>query len=582
MEKSGGALNLEVEHYDLGLTSVTSTGGQASPWKLPHHPTPSCKETEDGNNNFEASDTSRALSKQTEGRQDEATRPCHDSLEPVLSGQQSQQQRSFLSFISNRSLSPGNCSKNSSGLFCRICHEGDGLERFVSPCQCAGSVALVHKSCIEKWLSTANNDTCELCRHKYTVSRHPKPFTDWLCAPAIQDDQRNLVGDIICFVLLTPLAGISTYLCATGAMFYYNEKRSEAVGLISLCVVLVLIYLVWVMLTLKYHIQVWFAWRETHQDIHLIDIGRQPIQAKNWRQNSGSINKSANGSSLSKINKDICPAPVVESVETGLEVQIPSKEVQTQAGQNNPKQGVEEPEPVIDLDITDSSFYIEAENNANNQSLMSIRRSPYHLNVPQNQSPLPKISPPRSPLPLRTPVMPKCLLDSNQQVSTKPSPSPRPSNPFLHASPLPPPPSPCQQISPSVPPMTSVSSPMPPPILSPATIPPPQMTAKCSPVPPHSEPLIPSLVEPIVSVLIETSSKPSVTSNSTRSQEVNPLSLSAEMTSMGQNGNSGRSQKEATLASFGQNSVQLKDPRILTPTPSKNSANNAFFGKSNF
>ena len=31
-----------------------------------------------------------------------------------------------------------------------------------------------------------------------------------------QDDQRNLVGDIICFVLLTPLAGISTYLCATG------------------------------------------------------------------------------------------------------------------------------------------------------------------------------------------------------------------------------------------------------------------------------------------------------------------------------------------------------------------------------
>ncbi len=29
-----------------------------------------------------------------------------------------------------------------------------------------GSMALVHKSCIEKWLSTANNDTCELCRHK--------------------------------------------------------------------------------------------------------------------------------------------------------------------------------------------------------------------------------------------------------------------------------------------------------------------------------------------------------------------------------------------------------------------------------
>jgi len=197
--------------------------------------------------------------------------------------------RSFLSFISQRSnmQSPSNCSKNSSGLFCRICHEGDGFERLLSPCQCSGSVALVHQSCIEKWLSTKNNDTCELCRHKYTVAKQPRPFKDWLCTPAVQDDQRNLVGDMICFLLLTPLAGISTYLCATGAIFYYQEKKSEAVGLIALCVVLVLIYLVWVILTLKYHIQIWYTWRETHQEIHLLDVGRQPVRPASWRNISG-------------------------------------------------------------------------------------------------------------------------------------------------------------------------------------------------------------------------------------------------------------------------------------------------------
>jgi len=197
--------------------------------------------------------------------------------------------RSFLSFISQRSnnQSPSNCSKNSSGLFCRICHEGDGLERLLSPCQCSGSVALVHQSCIEKWLSTKNNDTCELCRHKYTVAKQPRPFKDWLCTPSVQDDQRNLVGDMICFLLLTPLAAISTYLCATGAIFYYQEKKSEAMGLIALCVVLVLIYLVWVILTLKYHIQIWYTWRETHQEIHLLDVGRQPVQPASWRNISG-------------------------------------------------------------------------------------------------------------------------------------------------------------------------------------------------------------------------------------------------------------------------------------------------------
>ncbi len=108
--------------------------------------------------------------------------------------------------------------------------------RFISPCQCSGSVALVHRSCIEKWLSTSNHDTCEICGHRYTISRHPRPLMQWLCDPAgqvlgqqqqlsqhdpcYQDDQRNMIGDIVCFVLLTPLATISAYLCASGASYY--------------------------------------------------------------------------------------------------------------------------------------------------------------------------------------------------------------------------------------------------------------------------------------------------------------------------------------------------------------------------
>jgi len=173
-------------------------------------------------------------------------------------------------------------SKNSSSVFCRICHEGEsGGERLISPCLCSGSVGLLHRSCIERWLSSVNKDTCELCHQKYRVSRHSRPFSSWLLSPAVGDDQRNLVGDTVCFILLTPLTTISAYLCASGASYYLHQiKKSEAVGLLALAALLILIYLVWLLLTIRYHFQVWFKWRLNNQDIRLLDVTNNlPVQS---------------------------------------------------------------------------------------------------------------------------------------------------------------------------------------------------------------------------------------------------------------------------------------------------------------
>eukprot|EP00092_Neocalanus_flemingeri_P019475 GFUD01021098.1.p1 GENE.GFUD01021098.1~~GFUD01021098.1.p1 ORF type:complete len:621 (-),score=143.18 GFUD01021098.1:73-1935(-) len=190
----------------------------------------------------------------------------------------------ILSWMSGRGSSSGqNCSKNSSANFCRICHEGESSgERLISPCRCSGSVGLIHRSCIEKWLTTVNHDTCELCRQKYSISRHPRPFSTWLCEPAVGDDQRNLVGDGVCFLLLTPLCGISAYLCASGAVYYFKDKESEAIGLICLSALLVTIYMAWLLLTIRYHCQVWFKWRSSNQDIRLLDLSghRSPDQRR--------------------------------------------------------------------------------------------------------------------------------------------------------------------------------------------------------------------------------------------------------------------------------------------------------------
>ena len=34
----------------------------------------------------------------------------------------------------------------------------------------------INRSCLEKWLSTANGDRCEICGHEFTITAKAKPF----------------------------------------------------------------------------------------------------------------------------------------------------------------------------------------------------------------------------------------------------------------------------------------------------------------------------------------------------------------------------------------------------------------------
>jgi len=164
--------------------------------------------------------------------------------------------RQNLSQIGGRHLSPH--QSPGSGIFCRICHEGDFIETLLSPCSCSGSVGVVHRSCLERWLSSSQYDTCELCRQPLTVTRTYRSILQWLCrGESSGDDQRNLVGDSVCLMLLTPLATVSAYLCSSGASYYAKQGQvAEAAGLVGLCLVLCLVYLLWLLLTARYHCQV--------------------------------------------------------------------------------------------------------------------------------------------------------------------------------------------------------------------------------------------------------------------------------------------------------------------------------------
>ncbi|XP_020336048.1 E3 ubiquitin-protein ligase MARCHF2 isoform X1 [Oncorhynchus tshawytscha] len=165
-------------------------------------------------------------------------------------------------------------STQSDGPICRICHEGANGEGLLSPCNCTGTLGTVHKSCLEKWLSSSNTSYCELCHTEFTIERRPKPLTEvtkWLRDPGPRNEKRTLFCDMVCFLLITPLAAISGWLCLRGAQDHLHfNSRLEALGLIALTIALFTIYVLWTLVSFRYHCQLYSEWRRTHQKVRLL------------------------------------------------------------------------------------------------------------------------------------------------------------------------------------------------------------------------------------------------------------------------------------------------------------------------
>ncbi|XP_026234905.1 RING_CH-C4HC3_MARCH2_like domain-containing protein [Anabas testudineus] len=158
---------------------------------------------------------------------------------------------------------------DSEELFCRICHEGRASGELLSPCECSGSLAMVHRACLERWLTASKSNHCELCHYQFTLERLPKPLTEWLCSPSMQQQRRTLCGDALCFLFITPLASLSGWLCVQGAVDLYYTNGMEALGLLVLTLALFTIYMFWTMVSVRYHMHLFKTWQETDQKVQL-------------------------------------------------------------------------------------------------------------------------------------------------------------------------------------------------------------------------------------------------------------------------------------------------------------------------
>ena len=84
-------------------------------------------------------------------------------------------------------------------------------------------------------------------------------------------DRRYIIIDAACFLILTPLGIVSSWLCIQGAQQYYtHDEFWTGFGLILLTGFLAMLYLFWVLITIRYHYLSFKHWQRSNTEVRVV------------------------------------------------------------------------------------------------------------------------------------------------------------------------------------------------------------------------------------------------------------------------------------------------------------------------
>ncbi|XP_034826361.1 E3 ubiquitin-protein ligase MARCHF8-like isoform X2 [Maniola hyperantus] len=161
---------------------------------------------------------------------------------------------------------------------CRICMTR-GKERLISPCNCKGSLANVHLSCLQRWLNQVGRNHCELCGFSYPAIRTPRytvlqALRLWFCNPR---NRSHLQSDCLIFWLLSTVTAGLLAVCIVGTQYFVIEGNNFGIShritetamdffmAIVLCGYSVTVYFLW-----KDHYVMWNRWRRANVNVQLL------------------------------------------------------------------------------------------------------------------------------------------------------------------------------------------------------------------------------------------------------------------------------------------------------------------------
>ncbi|XP_069686182.1 E3 ubiquitin-protein ligase MARCHF2-like [Periplaneta americana] len=174
------------------------------------------------------------------------------------------------------------CDLKASAGICRICLSGawtvPSVGPLLAPCDCRGSVEMVHIECLERWLTESGTDTCELCGFTFTVRRIPRhsllnSFFTWL---STDTDATQMILDLLWFCLMTPLSLFALYMILVSTNVVINGKSDTDRPWIMLSILVtstlsLVTYYGWVVTAIRQHSSSLWRWWHTNFIVVLVD-----------------------------------------------------------------------------------------------------------------------------------------------------------------------------------------------------------------------------------------------------------------------------------------------------------------------
>lgn len=162
---------------------------------------------------------------------------------------------------------------------CRICHTNTVNEGLISPCNCKGTLAYVHLSCLERWLNESSRNYCELCMYRFEATQKKRyklceGLKLWIRHPR---NRNHIRSDFLIAILLSLVTFGLIASCILG-MEYFVEEASKwglqqkwiKCGLCMFLIIVVVGYIATMYLIGRDQIAPWFRWWSMTVDIHLL------------------------------------------------------------------------------------------------------------------------------------------------------------------------------------------------------------------------------------------------------------------------------------------------------------------------
>ncbi|KAG5884985.1 hypothetical protein JTB14_028185 [Gonioctena quinquepunctata] len=162
---------------------------------------------------------------------------------------------------------------------CRICHTNTVNEALISPCNCKGTLAYVHLSCLERWLNQSSRSYCELCMYRYSSIetkryRLCEGIRLWMGHPRNRGHVRS---DLLIGVLLTLVTSGLIASSVVGMEHFVTEgsklgvqKKWIKTGVSLFLVAVIVGYIVTLYLIGKDQFIPWYRWWTNTVNIRLI------------------------------------------------------------------------------------------------------------------------------------------------------------------------------------------------------------------------------------------------------------------------------------------------------------------------